>query len=286
LLYFTIKNKSKFPGGKLMYIQILQFVILGIACIIASFIIQKKKMKKAANNLIEASVVASTYDHANDMHIVTLKYVNGEDNVEKTIETPLALSKGTIVNIAVVEDEVMLFAKPMVTDVVINRLPIETVLRYTGMGLFVMGVMALLAKKPETLLLAVAIIVFALMFFFFMLFGNSQRMIREYTKKKDNGKIIVTKCQVIGYESGNPSSIFVIYPVEDTFAVSNVNHKGEFINIDDTIEQECDIETKELISYRLKRLKTIKITSMIISFLLCIGLMVLFYVYFFIVKPK
>ena len=269
-----------------MYIQILPFIILGIVCIIASFIIQKKKMKKAANNLIEANVIASVHNHENDMYIVTLRYTQGEEDIEKTIETPLALQKGTIVNIAVVEDEVMLFAKPMVTDIIIHRLPIETVLRYAGMGLFVMGVLALLAKQPKTLWLAGAIIVFALMFFFFMLFGNSQRMIREYTKKKDNGTIVVTECKVMGYEDGNPSSIFVIYPVKDVFAVANVNHKGEFINIDESIEQECDIETKELISYRLKRLKTIKIVSMITSFLLCVGLMVLFYVYFFIVNPR
>ena len=243
-------------------------------------------MKKAANNLIEANVIASIHNHDNDMYMVTLRYKDGEKDVEKTIETPLSLQIGTVVNIAIVEDEVMLFAKPMVTDVVVNHLPMETVLRYSGMGLFIMGVLALLAKTQETILLAIAIIVFTLMLFFFMLFGNSQKMLREYIKKKDAKKIVVTECRVIGYEQDNPGSIFVIYQVDDVFAVSHINYKGEFINIDETIEKECDLETKELIEYRIKRLKTIKISSMILSFLLCVCLMVLFYVYFFIVKQK
>ncbi len=267
-----------------MYITVLPFIILGIICIVASFIIQKHKLKKAANNLIEAHVITSILNTNTDMYIVKLQYHQDEEVVEKTIETSLALVSGTIVNIAIVGDEVVLFAKPMVNDRVIHRLPTETVLRYTGMGLFVMGVMALLAKRPETILLAVAIIVFALMFFFFMIFGNSQRMIREYLKKKNNNKIIVTPCKVIGYESDNPCSIFVIYPVGDESTVSNITFKGKFFNIDDEIEKECDVETKEIIEYDIKRLKRIQITSMILSILFCIGLMIVFYFYFFVVK--
>lgn len=270
----------------MMYITILPFIILGIACIIASFIIQKHKLKTARNNLKEACVIESMYNSETDLYIVKLSYKQDEEEVEKIIETSLALCVGTIVNISIANDEINLFAKPILTDKVINRLPIETILRYAGVGLFVMGVMALLANKTETLLLAVAIIVFTVMLFFFMLFSNSQTMIREYLKKKDNGKIVTTKCRVIGYESDNPYSIFVLYPIEDKYAVANIHHKGEFLNIDDEIEKECDLETKDIIEYRINRLKKIKITSMILSFLLCIGLMVLFYVYFFIVNPK